>query len=239
MQRNHPPVPVRDSTTRAGAEGLGYAEGYEAYSDNAVNWLAHVFLSRPDTEHRLGNLLADLVRGNERTGLNADFIHGAECHRRIDAFTDAHAIVRTSRARIDPAYRRFSGVLIDIFYDYFLASRWDRYNSQPLPQFTATFYAAASDSPTITRLPAPARTVLTRIMRHDLLGSYQRIDGVEHALRRISDYLQSRWQRNFALERAVQELARNEAALSDDFAAFFPQLQQHVAEFLSAPTDLR
>ena len=94
-----------------------------------MNWLAHVFLSEPNVEFRLGNLLADLVRGDARAAVSAEFARGAEQHKRIDAYTDAHPIVRRSRARIRTEYRRFSGVLVDVFYDYFLANDWSRYSN--------------------------------------------------------------------------------------------------------------
>ncbi|HKU16457.1 MAG TPA: ACP phosphodiesterase [Steroidobacteraceae bacterium] len=193
-----------------------------------MNWLAHVFLSEPDTQFQLGNLLADVVRGPQRAAMSAGFIRGAACHKAIDAFTDAHPVVRRSRIRLGAEHRRFSGVLIDVFYDYCLARHWDRYSSVALGKYTADFYANAQ--PYAAALPDVARTLLERIVRRDLLGSYARIDGVEHALRRISTYLESRWHKPFALEQAVRELRAHEAAFDADFHEFFPALQLHVAD---------
>src|SRR5262249_6717257 len=149
-----------------------------------LNWLAHVFLSEPTLQFRLGNLLADLVRGDERAGMSPDFLRGAAQHKAIDAFTDAHPVVRRSRARIDARYRRFSGVLVDIFYDYCLARHWTAYAVEPLPAFTARFYAEIEATP--LPLPDGAHATLQRIVRHDLLGQYVRIEGVENSLRRVS-----------------------------------------------------
>jgi len=192
-----------------------------------VNWLAHVFLSEPSVEFRLGNLLADLVRGEERVGMSVDFLRGTQCHKAIDAFTDAHPIVRRSRSRISSEHRRFSGVLVDVFYDYFLATAWAQYSSLPLAAFTADFYADVQA--TSLQLPQSARATLDRITKRDLLGQYQRVEGVEHSLRRLSTYLSSRWRKPFALERSVSDLVRHEREFTDDFAEFFPQLQAHVA----------
>lgn len=191
-----------------------------------MNWLAHVFLSEPTLDFRLGNLLADLVRGDERAGMPPEFLRGAAQHKAIDAFTDSHPVVRRSRARIDARYRRFSGVLVDIFYDYCLARHWTTYADEPLATFTARFYAETEASP--LPLPAAAHTTLERIVRHDLLGQYARIEGVENSLRRVSLYLTKRWGRDFQLERSAQELLAHEAAFDADFAAFFPELQRHV-----------
>jgi acyl carrier protein phosphodiesterase len=192
-----------------------------------VNWLAHVFLSEASIEFQLGNLLADVVRGPERAALSADFVRGAACHKAIDAFTDAHPVVKRSRARIGGEHRRFSGILIDVFYDYCLARNWTVYSSVALDAYTAAFYASAR--PHLMELPPDARTMLERIMQHDLLGSYARVDGVEHALRRISSYLNSRWNKQLTLERSVGDLLTYEAQFVADFREFFPLLQAHVA----------
>jgi acyl carrier protein phosphodiesterase len=193
-----------------------------------LNWLAHVYLSEPSIEFRLGNLLADLVRGEELHHMPAEFVRGAQRHKAIDAFTDAHPVVRQSRSRISPRYRRFSGVLIDIFYDYFLAKRWLDYSSEPLSTFTATFYAEVKQR--ALSLPYPAQATLDRIVGHDLLGQYCDIKGVEHSLRRVSTYLAKRWQRDYQLEASVQELIVHEGDFADDFARFFPELRRHVAQ---------
>ena len=192
-----------------------------------VNWLAHVFLSEPSVEFQLGNLLADVVRGPQRDAMSPGFVRGAACHKAIDAFTDAHPVVKRSRARIGSEHRRFSGILIDVFYDYCLARSWTVYSAVALDAYTAAFYAGAR--PHLMELPPGARTMLERIMQHDLLGSYARVEGVEHALRRISSYLNSRWNKQLTLERGVSDLLTHEAQFAADFREFFPLLQAHVA----------
>jgi acyl carrier protein phosphodiesterase len=193
----------------------------------ALNWLAHVFLSEANVEFRLGNLLADLVRGEELARMPEEFRRGAARHKRIDAFTDAHPIVRRSRSRIEAPYRRFSGVLVDIFYDYCLARRWPLYATESLNEFTSTFYAAVRAHP--LALPESARATVERIVTHDLLGQYAQIAGVANSLRRVSGYLTQRWGRDFRLDVGAQLLVAQESAFMDDFAEFFPQLQAHVA----------
>jgi len=191
-----------------------------------MNWLAHVFLSEPHVEFRLGNLLADLVRGEARAAVSAEFARGAQQHHRIDAYTDGHPIVRRSRHRISAAHRRFSGVLVDVFYDYFLANHWSRYSTVALDDFTSNFYADVKASRIV--LPDDAATTINRIAQYDLLGSYREVAGVERSLRRVSMYLSQRWKRDFALEKSVADLREHEAELGADFAEFFPQLEAHV-----------
>lgn len=197
-----------------------------------MNWLAHVFLSEPDVEFRLGNLLADIVRGEELRRMSAGFQRGARKHKQIDAFTDSHPVVKRSRSRISPEYRRFSGVLVDVFYDHLLATSWGAYSPIVLDAFTAKFYADIESSS--IELPSSARVTLDRIIRHDLLGAYRRVEGVERSLRRVSAYLSSRWQREFELERGVADLIAQRAGFDEDFAEFFPQLQ--AATMSTGPT---
>jgi acyl carrier protein phosphodiesterase len=188
-----------------------------------LNWLAHVFLSEPNVEFRLGNLLADIVRGEELRRTSPTFQRGVQKHKQIDAFTDAHELVKRSRSRVGAEHRRFSGVLVDVFYDHLLATNWDKYSPIVLDAFTAKFYADIESKH--VELPASARVTLDRIIRHDLLGSYRRIEGVERSLRRLSAYLSSRWQRQFALEKGVADLIAHRDGFEADFAEFFPQLQ--------------
>ncbi|MBM0103645.1 DUF479 domain-containing protein [Steroidobacter sp. S1-65] len=192
-----------------------------------MNWLAHVFLSEPNVEFRLGNLLADIVRGEELRRMSPGFQRGVQKHKQIDAFTDAHPLVKRSRSRVSPEFRRFSGVLVDVFYDHLLATNWGRYSPIVLDAFTAKFYADIEAHH--IALPSSARVTLDRIIRHDLLGSYRRIEGVERSLRRLSAYLSSRWRREFALENGVADLIEHRAGFETDFAEFFPQLQAAAA----------
>jgi len=191
-----------------------------------VNWLAHALLSEPDVEFRLGNLLADLVKGRDRLGMSAAFLDGARRHQAIDIFTDAHPAVHRSRARIGGDFRHATGILVDVFYDHFLALDWRRYSPEPLEEFTARVYADARAWS--VRLPEQARDALERMIRDDRLGSYGRLDGIEAALRRVSERLLARTGRDLGLERGVSELVANFDGLREDFGEFFPQLQAHV-----------
>ena len=166
------------------------------------------------------------MRGDARAAVSAEFARGAQQHKRIDAYTDAHPIVRRSRARIRTEYRRFSGVLVDVFYDYFLANDWSRYSNVALDDFTSRFYTDVRGSKLI--LPSDAAATMDRIARHDLLGSYREVEGVERSLRRVSLYLSQKWRRDFALDKSVEDLVAHEAELAADFAEFFPLLRKHV-----------
>lgn len=193
-----------------------------------MNWLAHLLLSEPQTPHRLGNLLADLVKGSARRGLPADLQRSLACHRTIDAFTDAHPVVFRSLRRIGPPFERFAGVLVDVFYDHYLARSWARHGPGDLDDFTSEVYTALQGY--VGAIPEKARFVIQRMAAEDWLGSYREVAGVERTLCRLS----LRLSRPGLLTPAVQEMLMNYETLDADFQEFFPELARHVSLWCAA-----
>lgn len=191
-----------------------------------MNWLAHALLSEPDIEFRLGNLLADLVKGKDRAGMSPRFLDGARCHQAIDGFTDSHPIVHRSRARIGGDWHHLPGILVDVFYDHFLALHWERYCDEPLDAFTAQLYEGIRTHP--IALPAEAQLAIDRMVADDRLGSYRRLEGIAATLHRVSLRLSARIGREFGLEKAISELVEHFDGLDCDFSEFFPELTAHV-----------
>ena len=191
-----------------------------------MNWLAHLFLAEPDPEIRLGNLLGDLVKGKARQALNGKMQRGLDCHQAIDIFTDRHPLVRRSKQRIDPKYRRFAGILIDVFYDYILANNWQDYSDIPLTVFTASVYTSWDSY--LDVLPVYSQGVIRRMVAEDWLCSYTSLPGIEQTLARISWKLNRRTNRQYDLTKAMDELVAHYSALHQDFGLFFPQLQSHI-----------
>jgi acyl carrier protein phosphodiesterase len=187
-----------------------------------MNWLAHLFLSEPTPAFRIGNLLPDILRSDELRQLGPEFQRGIERHRQIDAFTDSHAIVRRGILLLGPDFRRFGGILIDMFYDHFLACDWDRYSEATLKDFSSTIYASFAS---VRRdLPPAASLRLQQIEAADLLCSYREIDGIRQALERMG----ARLRRPVALGESIAELESHYDALHADFTEFFAELRDHV-----------
>ena len=197
-----------------------------------MNWLAHLLLAEPDPELRLGNLLGDLVKGKERDLLNPRLQRGLQCHQAIDIFTDRHYLVKCSKQRLDSEYRRFAGILIDVFYDYILANNWQDYSEIGLEEFTTTIYASWSES--LTYLPPYSQAVIHRLIAENWLYSYQDLAGIELTLGRISYRLSKRSKnKQYDLRLAIQELISNYAALERDFQQFFPELKLYILDWQS------
>ena len=190
-----------------------------------MNWLAHLHLSEDDVEVRLGNVIADFIKGEKRQALNARIRRGVACHMFIDSYTDAHPVFLRSRQRISPAHRKFAGIAVDVFYDHFLSVGWSGYSTQPKRAFIDRIYA---DFDRYTKMELPdARRFVLRMAEDDWLGEYETLAGIERTLARVS----GRLKRPGLLLPLAAELTANYAGLAEDFAAFYPALRAGVGEW--------
>ncbi len=190
-----------------------------------MNYLAHLFLSEGTPESLLGNLLGDFVKGSAVNLYSEEIIKGIDLHRKVDSYTDSHAIVRSSKSLVCPQRRRLAGVLTDVFYDHFLAKNWREYSEVPLRDFAGGVYKVLQDSRDI--LPESLQRVLPTIIARDLLCSYREIGGIDIALNRMS----ARMKRTNNLAGGIEDLTANYQQLESDFMAFFPELINYAKEF--------
>ena len=111
-----------------------------------MNFLAHIYLSKENTDLMLGNFLGDFVRGNKYKDYNPTIQKGILIHRQIDTFTDANETVRISKRRLHERYGHYDGIIIDLFYDHFLAKNWSTYSEIPLDVYAQHFYKLLHDN---------------------------------------------------------------------------------------------
>src|SRR5688572_23493915 len=100
-----------------------------------MNFLAHLYLSGDFDELMIGNFMADFVKGKPSPSIHPQIVKGIELHRQIDTYTDTHPIVKASKVRLQPTYRKYAGVIVDMYYDHFLAIHWQKYSSVSLHEF--------------------------------------------------------------------------------------------------------
>lgn len=198
-----------------------------------MNYLAHVFLARRTPDLVIGGLLGDFVKGRLDHRYPPGVRAGIELHRAIDRYTDAHPLVHTGRALIAPTRRRFAGILMDVFYDHFLALRWQRYSDIPLPQFTRRVYALLW--PQRRELPGNLRRVLPWMRAEDWLASYAEIESVDAALRGMARRFRFA-HRAQPLADGVHDLVAHYHVFEQQFHEFFPQLERFVADHCDADT---
>ncbi len=196
-----------------------------------MNFLAHLYLS-PDTPDALiGSLLGDFVKGPvERAGYNEEITGAIRLHRAIDTFTDAHPAFAASKARVSPARRRYAGILVDLFYDHFLARHWGDYHGQRLETFATGIYGTLLER--AAGLPEPASRMVGFMARQDWLVSYREVDAIGDALDRMG----RRLTRGNALLGSQEELETAYAGFEQDFRDFFPQVAAFARSHPAATT---
>ncbi|MEA5597676.1 ACP phosphodiesterase [Rivularia sp. UHCC 0363] len=182
-----------------------------------MNYLAHLFLSEGTTESLIGNLLGDFVKGSIDI-YSQGIIKGIYLHRKIDTYTDSHPVFRSSKRLISVNRSRFSGIMIDVFYDHFLAKSWLDYSSISLSDFTNNVYQVLQQSKSI--LPERLKRILPDMITYDWLGSYKENSTIDQAINEIS----RRIKRKNNLSGGVEELFLNYQQLQTDFSKFFPEL---------------
>ena len=197
-----------------------------------MNFLAHLFLSgSPNaaeySDVLLGNFIADSVPGKQLENYPPAVQTGIRLHRAIDTYTDQHPVVRGATQRLRAAgYGKYAGVISDMFLDHFLAHNFPEFSSESLPDFTERVYALLTARQ--AAMPPRVQHFLPYMTGHNWLLHYADFDGIARALSGLS----RRATPGSGMETAVDELQRNYAAYEADFRAFFPALQQYVAEVL-------
>lgn len=183
-----------------------------------MNFLAHIYLSFGDEEVAIGNFVADSVKGDGLPQHSARIKTGIALHRAIDHFTDHHDVVRESKHRLFDKYSHYSAVLVDIFYDHFLAKDWNRWHKSELSSFAASYYHLFQSRK--KDLPPPVRHMLPYMMRYDWLSNYANYTGMQRVLNGMS----RRASFDSHMEEAVEDLQRDHADFEREFNIFFPEL---------------
>jgi acyl carrier protein phosphodiesterase len=181
-----------------------------------VNHLAHLLLAGQTPESLVGNLSGDFVKGPLGDRFPPAIRDGIMQHRRIDAFTDEHPSVSAFRRVLIPEHGHYARVIADLFFDHFLACRFDEYAGLSLEAFLERTWAAID--PHADQLPGRLRFVYPRMRDEGWLLSYRTIEGIHTALENIS----YRLSRRPHLETATHHLRDSRPELERRFEEFFP-----------------
>lgn len=189
-----------------------------------MNYLVHLYLSDPDPLVRLGNLMGDFVKGRlDKTDYPAGIIKGLRQHRRIDSFSQHSPAVQLSKGRINSSFGYFRGILIDVFYDHFLASNWEQHASGSLEEFATATYRLLEEHHTL--LPEGLRNIAPRMIQYNWLVSYREVEVMKRALIRIGQRLS----RENPLAEGYGELLRHYDELENDCTQFLAEARKHLS----------
>ena len=183
-----------------------------------MNYLAHLYFSDPDPLAWAGSLMGDFFKGSDFSALPAELTRHLKLHRHIDSFTQQNTAFQTSRKRLDPGFRHARSVMIDVFYDHFLACQWVEYHVASLPDFSQDVYRGLQSCYEV--LSPELQKQLPRMIEYDWLTSYRQPGVVERVLQRLEERLKHK----VPLASGYPELARCRPELEQDFALFMHEL---------------
>lgn len=191
-----------------------------------MNFLAHLFLSGDNEKVKIGNFIGDFVKGNQLADYDEEIQLGIRLHREIDSYTDSHPTVLSSKTRLRPTFGHYSPVIVDVFYDHFLAKNWKDFSSIDLKDYTLQFYKMIANYASI--IPMEVNNMLVYMSQKNWLYNYQFIDGIDRALTGMS----KRTKFDSKMEVAVASLKESYDAFESEFTNFFPELQSHAKAFM-------
>lgn len=183
-----------------------------------MNFLAHIYLSGEDEGITIGNFIADGIKGKKYIKYPPSIQKGILLHREIDTFTDQHPTVRLSTARLHKNYSHYSGVIVDILYDHYLAKNWTQYHTQPLLEYITDFYELLDTN--FEMLPSRIQRMIPHMVADNWLLSYATIPGIAKILAQMNVRTKGISQMNLA----VQELEEFYEEFEEEFTSFFTEL---------------
>jgi acyl carrier protein phosphodiesterase len=184
-----------------------------------MNFLAHIYLSGDNDLIKIGNLMADGIRGKHFEGYPLDIQKGIILHRFIDTYTDAHLVFRKSTKRLHEKYHHYAGVIVDVFYDHFLAKNWNHYSEENLELYVARFYQSLQDNYDL--LSERTKGMMPYMLNQNWLVSYQTTEGIN----RILTQMDSRTKNESKMRFATHELIEYYTDFEQEFTTFFEDLR--------------
>jgi len=192
-----------------------------------MNFLAHIYLSGDNEFIKIGNFMADGIRGKQFENFPEEIQKGILLHRAIDTFTDAHPVFRKSTKRLHERYHHYAGVIVDIFYDHFLAKNWSNYSDEDLEEYVSRFYQSMYTNHDL--LSERAKGILPYMEKQNWLSSYQSIDGIHEILSRMD----RRTDNNSNMRFASEELQEFYEEFEAEFSSFFEDIKSYCTSKLN------
>ena len=153
-----------------------------------MNYLAHVYLSRENIDLAIGNFIADNIKGNNYKKFNINWQKGILLHRFIDSYTDSHYIFREHSKLFFDSHRHYSRVLIDIFYDHFLAKNWKKYSHISLENFEFDFCKSLAQN--LNKFPNEMSNKIRFFIYQKWFTKYSSIKGLIYILEKMDNKTQ-------------------------------------------------
>lgn len=184
-----------------------------------MNFLAHIYLSGEDDLIKIGNFMADGIRGKDYENFSDGLKTGILLHRFIDSYTDSHPVFRQSTKKLHANYSHYSGVLVDMFYDHFLAKNWSTYSKIPLKDYVQSFYRLLQTNYHL--LTDKVQHLVPYMIKENWLYNYQFLE----EFKVILSQMDSRTKNKSKMRFATQDLQLHYAEFEKEFSLFFEEIQ--------------
>lgn len=188
-----------------------------------MNYLAHALLSHQDPELLLGNFIADHLRGNDFSAFPEGVVKGIRMHREIDRFTDDHPLFKKSKRLFYTNFEKYSGILVDIYFDHLLASDFKSFHTEELKDFNSRIYQVYTDYRNL--MPESSSRFLSYLLQNNLYQQYASLEGIT----RVLGHLSHRIGHQVELQASAGDFTKHQTELSRHFKAFMPELQERFA----------
>lgn len=192
-----------------------------------MNYLAHIYLSGNNQKLQLGNFMGDFVKGRSYEDYPEPFKTGILMHREIDNFTDNHPVFCETVSVLRPTFKRYSGIMADMYYDYCLASNFDKYSPDTsLDSIARGFYTASILN--YNHLPENIKSFIFHFISTNRLKKYSTLDGLEDSLRIMSEKKSSAINPTLSIE----FLKDNETVIRNQFDEFMPDVINFAKDYI-------
>lgn len=192
-----------------------------------MNLVAHQLLSFSQPMVQVGNHMGEIVKGRKLDKFSPNIIKGIKLHRHIDFFTDSNDIVKKSTSRLHGDYGKYSPIIVDVFYDYFLIKNWDKFSNESFEDFKNRCYKLLLDHKEV--YPAKLKHLTEAMVKYDWFQKYSTLEGIEETLKQMS--VRTKFENN--MDSAVKTLYIKEESFNKDFLSFFPKIMESCKEFLA------
>lgn len=193
-----------------------------------MNFLAHIYLSGENDLIKIGNFMGDAIKGKTVFNYDGDLQKGILLHRAIDSFTDSNRIYRESKHRLHKNFGHYSGVIMDVIYDYFLAKNWHLFSTIPLPDYINNFYLLLAKNNHL--LPEKTKQLTTVMVRQNWLLSYATQQGLTKILKQMSHFSKNK----VDFSKALVELNLHYPLFEKEFFAFMTVIEIMCKEKLNS-----
>lgn len=196
-----------------------------------MNYLAHIYLSdlvSSDNDFLVGNFIADSVKGRQINKYSKNIQEGIIMHRAIDQYTDNSEEVKNCKLKLRPDFKKFSSVVVDLYFDHFLSKNWDMYSDTNISDFVNEKLLIISEYNDI--IPKKSAMMLNYLIRYKRLVTYSKFEGLDASLTDMA--IRIKYRSN--MENATEFLKANYIFFETEFFKFFPELISFVNDYKSS-----